>query len=150
MHCETKFLWQLWQSITCKTSKYWDTKAGLFKTNNVISEQIIHKNTTFLPKKCVELLQVKVVYFFSATIWALLILCLLEELINPNDIIKLIMLWTIVPCCFSGIWTRDIRFKCNLLMTQVNKNLKNLESKKLIKAVKSVAVSSFCSFKHWW
>lgn len=41
----------------------------------------------------------------------------------------------------KGIWTRDIRYKCNLLMTQVNKNLKNLESKKLIKAVKSVAAS---------
>ena len=41
-----------------------------------------------------------------------------------------------------GIWTRDIRNKCNLLMTQVNKILKNLESKKLIKAIKSVAVSS--------
>lgn len=41
----------------------------------------------------------------------------------------------------KGIWTRDIRNKCNLLMTQVNKILKNLESKKLIKAIKSVAAS---------
>ncbi|XP_060601610.1 DNA-directed RNA polymerase III subunit RPC6-like [Ruditapes philippinarum] len=41
----------------------------------------------------------------------------------------------------KGIWIRDIRFKSNLLLTQVNKILKNLESKKLIKAVKSVAVS---------
>jgi len=40
----------------------------------------------------------------------------------------------------KGIWTRDIRFKCNLMLTEVNKILKNLESKKLIKAVKSVAV----------
>ena len=40
-----------------------------------------------------------------------------------------------------GIWIRDIRFKSNLPMTQVNKIVKNLESKKLIKAVKSVAVS---------
>ncbi len=39
----------------------------------------------------------------------------------------------------KGIWTRDIRYKCNLQMTQVNKILKNLESKKLIKAVSSVA-----------
>lgn len=39
----------------------------------------------------------------------------------------------------KGIWIRDIRFKCNLQMTQVNKILKNLESKKLIKAVNSVA-----------
>ena len=45
-------------------------------------------------------------------------------------------------CCYIiGIWIRDIRYKCNLLLTQVNKILKNLESKKLIKAVKSVAVS---------
>lgn len=42
---------------------------------------------------------------------------------------------------WKGIWIRDIRFKCNLLLTQVNKILKNLETKKLIKAVKSVAVS---------
>ncbi|XP_060068426.1 DNA-directed RNA polymerase III subunit RPC6-like [Ylistrum balloti] len=41
----------------------------------------------------------------------------------------------------KGIWIRDIRYKCNLLLTQVNKILKNLESKKLIKAVKSVAAS---------
>ncbi|XP_068683022.1 DNA-directed RNA polymerase III subunit RPC6-like [Montipora capricornis] len=41
----------------------------------------------------------------------------------------------------KGIWIRDIRFKSNIQMTQVNKILKNLESKKLIKAVKSVAAS---------
>uniref|UniRef100_A0A8C2XEL2 DNA-directed RNA polymerase III subunit RPC6 n=1 Tax=Cyclopterus lumpus TaxID=8103 RepID=A0A8C2XEL2_CYCLU len=41
----------------------------------------------------------------------------------------------------KGIWSRDIRFKSNLPLTEVNKILKNLESKKLIKAVKSVAVS---------
>ena len=39
-----------------------------------------------------------------------------------------------------GIWIRDIRFKCNLPMTQVNKVLKSLESKKLIKSVTSVGV----------
>ena len=39
----------------------------------------------------------------------------------------------------TGIWIRDIRYKCNLQMTQVNKILKGLESKKLIKAVNSVA-----------
>lgn len=41
----------------------------------------------------------------------------------------------------KGIWIRDIRFKSNIQMTQLNKILKNLESKKLIKAVKSVAAS---------
>lgn len=40
-----------------------------------------------------------------------------------------------------GIWSRDIRYKSNLPLTEINKILKNLESKKLIKAVKSVAVS---------
>ncbi|RDD44343.1 DNA-directed RNA polymerase III subunit RPC6 [Trichoplax sp. H2] len=41
----------------------------------------------------------------------------------------------------KGIWSRDIRLKCNLQMTQLNKILRNLESKKLIKAVKSVTAS---------
>ena len=55
---------------------------------------------------------------------------------GPNFVV-----WEWVKSLFAGIWIRDIRFKCNLLLTQVNKILKNLESKKLIKAVKSVAVS---------
>ena len=42
----------------------------------------------------------------------------------------------------KGIWIRDIRTKSNLIMTQLNKVLKNLENRKLIKAVKSVNVSS--------
>lgn len=41
----------------------------------------------------------------------------------------------------TGIWIRDIRVKSNLIMTQLTKILKNLENKKLIKAVKSVNVS---------
>ncbi|KAK3748735.1 hypothetical protein QZH41_015673, partial [Actinostola sp. cb2023] len=41
----------------------------------------------------------------------------------------------------KGIWIRDIRYKCNLQMRQLNKILKNLESKKLIKAINSVAAS---------
>ncbi|KAK7815804.1 hypothetical protein U0070_025264 [Myodes glareolus] len=41
----------------------------------------------------------------------------------------------------TGIWSRDIRYKSNLPLTEINKILKNLESKKLIKAVKSVAAS---------
>ena len=47
-------------------------------------------------------------------------------------------------CCllhYAGMWIRDIRIKSNLNMTQVNKILKVLESKKLIKAVKSVQAS---------
>ena len=38
----------------------------------------------------------------------------------------------------KGSWIRDIRFKSNLVPTQLNKVLKALENKKLIKAVKSV------------
>ncbi|KAL3285827.1 hypothetical protein HHI36_000349 [Cryptolaemus montrouzieri] len=41
----------------------------------------------------------------------------------------------------KGIWIRDIRFKSNLNMTQLNKVLKSLETKKYIKAVKSVSAS---------
>lgn len=41
----------------------------------------------------------------------------------------------------KGIWIRDIRFKSNLMPTQLNKILKQLETKKIIKAVKSVAAS---------
>lgn len=41
----------------------------------------------------------------------------------------------------KGIWIRDIRFKSNLVLTQVNKILKSLESKKLIKAIKAVGAS---------
>ncbi|KAK6638888.1 hypothetical protein RUM43_007158 [Polyplax serrata] len=41
----------------------------------------------------------------------------------------------------KGIWIRDIRFQSNLLPTQLNKILKALENKKLIKAVKSVSAS---------
>lgn len=38
-----------------------------------------------------------------------------------------------------GIWIRDLRYKCGLQLAQVNKFIKNLESKKFIKAVTSVA-----------
>lgn len=41
----------------------------------------------------------------------------------------------------KGIWIRDIRMQSNLNMTHLNKILKNLETKKLIKAVKSVNAS---------
>lgn len=43
----------------------------------------------------------------------------------------------------KGIWMRDIRYQSNLLPTQLNKILKALENKKLIKAVKSVSVSTY-------
>lgn len=47
----------------------------------------------------------------------------------------------IVEAGNKGIWIRDIRFKSNLIPTQLNKILKILENKKLIKAVKSVSAS---------
>ena len=43
----------------------------------------------------------------------------------------------------KGIWMRDIRYKSNLMPTMLAKILKQLEGKKMIKAVKSVAVSYF-------
>jgi len=44
-----------------------------------------------------------------------------------------------------GIWVRDIRYKSNIQLPQLNKILKALEGKKLVKAVKSVNVS-FCFY----
>lgn len=41
----------------------------------------------------------------------------------------------------KGIWNRDIRNKSNLSMTVLNKVIKSMEGRKLIKAVKSVAAS---------
>ncbi|RWS04479.1 DNA-directed RNA polymerase III subunit RPC6-like protein [Dinothrombium tinctorium] len=41
----------------------------------------------------------------------------------------------------KGIWSRDIRMKSNLSLTLLNKVLKTMEGKKLIKSVKSVAAS---------
>lgn len=41
----------------------------------------------------------------------------------------------------KGIWNRDIRNKSNLSMTVLNKVIKSLEGRKIIKAVKSVAAS---------
>ena len=43
----------------------------------------------------------------------------------------------------KGIWARDIRFKSNISLTQLNKILKALEGKKLVKAVTSVSVLIF-------
>ncbi len=38
----------------------------------------------------------------------------------------------------KGTWIRDIRIKSNLVQTQLNKVLKSLKSKKLVKEVKCV------------
>ena len=46
----------------------------------------------------------------------------------------------------KGIWARDIRFKSNISLTQLNKILKALEGKKLVKAVTSVSVLIFKHF----
>lgn len=43
----------------------------------------------------------------------------------------------------KGIWIRDIRQDSNLNMTMVNKIVKSLESKKLIKAIKLVNVNIY-------
>ena len=41
----------------------------------------------------------------------------------------------------KGIWIRDIRYKSNLPNKQISKVLKTLESKKLIKSVKSISAA---------
>jgi len=41
----------------------------------------------------------------------------------------------------KGIWIKDIRYKSNLNATTLNKIIKVLEGKKLIKAITSVSVS---------
>ena len=41
----------------------------------------------------------------------------------------------------KGIWIRDIRFQSNLSQQQLSKVLKSMESKKLIKSVKSVTAA---------
>lgn len=48
----------------------------------------------------------------------------------------------------KGIWIREIRNQSNLTNPQLTKILKNLESKKLIKAVKCVNVSAVCVLNH--
>lgn len=79
---------------------------------------------------------------------------LFQFLLNTLHLLSLtkrVLLWK--SRVFTGIWSRDIRYKSNLPLTEINKILKNLESKKLIKAVKSVAVSRsnkkvlFCTWK---
>lgn len=52
------------------------------------------------------------------------------------------MVYTIIEEAGNkGIWMREIRFKSNIMPTQLNKILKSLENKKYVKAVKSVAAS---------
>jgi hypothetical protein len=43
----------------------------------------------------------------------------------------------------AGIWTRDLKLRSNLQQPQITKIIKTLEGRRLIKAVKSVAVSSW-------
>lgn len=47
----------------------------------------------------------------------------------------------------AGIWTRDLKLRSNLQQPQITKIIKTLEGRRLIKAVKSVAVSSWPSLR---
>lgn len=40
----------------------------------------------------------------------------------------------------KGVWVKELRLESNLIVTQLQKILKNLENKKIIKAVKCVSV----------
>ncbi len=65
---------------------------------------------------------------------------LIDFLIGSDDEEKIV--YSIIErAANKGIWIRDIRFQSNLSQTQLNKVLKNMESQKLIKSVKSVAAS---------
>lgn len=57
------------------------------------------------------------------------------------DVKFVIHTFTYANLLLIGIWIRDLRFACSLPQTQLHKIIKNLESKKKIKSVKSVAVS---------
>ncbi|CAG2117973.1 unnamed protein product, partial [Medioppia subpectinata] len=62
--------------------------------------------------------------------------------IKDNNTTKGMIVYSIVEKASNkGIWIRDIRFQSNLSQTQLNKVLKNMETKKLIKSVKSVTAS---------
>jgi len=66
---------------------------------------------------------------------------------NPQEVTKLkglppedrLIYQLISSSSNKGIWVRDLRIKSNLQQVQINKALKTLEAKKLIKSVKSVA-----------
>jgi len=66
---------------------------------------------------------------------------------NPQDVAKLkgltsedrLIYQLIEASSNRGIWVRDLRMRSNLQQVQINKILKTLEGKRLIKSVKSVA-----------
>ena len=60
---------------------------------------------------------------------------------GSNDQMERIVYQLVKESKNLGIWMRDIRIKTKLSQTILNKTLKSLESKKLIKAVKSVHAS---------
>ena len=64
------------------------------------------------------------------------------ESLKNADKEELVVFEIIKEASNKGIWIKDIRFKSNLNQTQLNKILKSLEGKKMIKPIKSVAVSS--------
>ncbi|XP_064485508.1 DNA-directed RNA polymerase III subunit RPC6-like [Ornithodoros turicata] len=64
-----------------------------------------------------------------------------EKLCKGTDREEKVVYQIVEEASNKGIWIRDIRMKSGLVLTQLNKILKNLESKKLIKAVKSVSAS---------
>lgn len=67
------------------------------------------------------------IYFYKGTIS-------LNAELKPTLWKVLMSVWLI------GIWTADLKKRTNLQQPQVNKALKNLESRSLVKAVKTVTV----------
>jgi DNA-directed RNA polymerase III subunit RPC6 len=64
-----------------------------------------------------------------------------DDKLKGGDVDEQIVYSIIKDSGNKGIWSRDLRFKSNLNMTLLNKVLKSMEGKKLIKSVKSVSAS---------
>lgn len=65
-----------------------------------------------------------------------------STLAQDSDVEEKVVYGIIAGAGNKGIWIRDIRQNSNLNITMVNKIVKSLESKKLIKAIKLVNVRS--------
>ncbi|VVC91530.1 unnamed protein product [Leptidea sinapis] len=73
-----------------------------------------------------------------------------KQIIKGSDNEEKIVFGLIEEAANKGIWIRDIRNQSNLPITQLTKILKSLESKKIIKAVKSVNPDRSISGGAWY
>jgi DNA-directed RNA polymerase III subunit RPC6 len=90
------------------------------------------------------MLQKKVVMFNSKQEGKLIYRLADGHKLKGADVEESVVLDYIEATGNKGMWTRDLRNKSGLQQTTLNKVLKNLEGKKLIKAVASVSVCFHC------